>query len=124
MIQNRKKHRIDSHPIIHCHKSEGVREVSGASEQVSAAERASEASSAEQANERMVRANERTDERVARYLRLTSWLFWIIVEWAKIDLLPRHKNQFTSPAKIRRWQILHLMIVSAENRFESRKLGK
>ena len=39
----------------------------GVSERMSAAERASEASSAEQANERAVRANERTDERVAQY---------------------------------------------------------
>ena len=36
-----------------------------ASERVSVAERASKASSAEHANERAVRANERTDERVA-----------------------------------------------------------
>ena len=31
--QNRKKHRMNSHPIIHCPTSEGVSEVSGTSEQ-------------------------------------------------------------------------------------------
>ena len=49
---------------------------------VSAAERASEASNAEQANEWAVRANERTDERVAQYLHVDFWLFrkknWIL----------------------------------------------
>ena len=44
-------HRHTSHLIVHCPTSEGVREVSGASEQVSAAKRASKANSAEQANE-------------------------------------------------------------------------
>ena len=53
--------------------SEGVSEVSErASEQVSAASRASEASSAEQANKLAVRANVRTDNRVAQYLYLDS----------------------------------------------------
>ena len=46
---------------------------------MSAAEGASEASSPEQANEWAVRANERTDERVAQYLRLDSCLFQTIV---------------------------------------------
>ena len=32
MVENRKKHRQNSHPIIHCPTSEGVSEVSGASE--------------------------------------------------------------------------------------------
>ena len=45
------------------------------SERVSAAELASEESSAEQMNEWAVRANERTDERVAQYSNLYSWLF-------------------------------------------------
>ena len=45
-----KKHRQNSHPIIHCPMSEGVSEVSGASERVSAAEGLSKASSPEQAN--------------------------------------------------------------------------
>ena len=49
MVENRKKHRQNSHPIIHCPTSEGVSEVS---ERVSAAEGASEASSPEQANGR------------------------------------------------------------------------
>ena len=39
-----------------------------------------EASSAEQANAWVVRANERTDERVSRYLRLDTWLFWTTVQ--------------------------------------------
>ena len=52
MVENRKKHRQNSHPMIHCPMSEGVSEVSErTSELVSAAERASEASRAEQANE-------------------------------------------------------------------------
>ena len=52
MVENRKKHGQNSHPIIHCPMSEGVSEVSErASERVSAAEGASEASSPEQANE-------------------------------------------------------------------------
>ena len=46
-----------------------------ASEQMSAAERARESSSPKQANEQAMRANEQTDERVAQYLRLDSWLF-------------------------------------------------
>ena len=53
---------------IHFPTSEGV---SG----VSAAEGASKTSSPEQANELAVRANERTDEQVAQYLRLYSCLF-------------------------------------------------
>ena len=44
MGKNRRKHRINSHPIIHCPTSEGVSEES-------AAEGASKASSPEQANE-------------------------------------------------------------------------
>ena len=84
MIENRKKHRQNSHPIIHYPTSEGVSEVS---ERVSAAEGASEASSPEQANkwaseranERAKRAVwskqtskrcERTDERMAQYYSL------------------------------------------------------
>ena len=35
MVENRKKHGQNSHPIIHCPTSEGVSEVSGASERVS-----------------------------------------------------------------------------------------
>ena len=45
-----KKHRQNSHPIIHCPMSEGISEVSE-------------------------RANERTDERVTQYFSLYSWLF-------------------------------------------------
>ena len=32
MVESRKKHRQNSHPIIHCPTSEGVSEVSGVSE--------------------------------------------------------------------------------------------
>ena len=52
-------------PLFHELRSEWVSE--RASERMSAAERASEASSAEQANEWAVRANERTEERMAQY---------------------------------------------------------
>ena len=69
MGQKRKKHRINSHLIIHFPTSEGVSEVS---ERVSAAEGASEASSLKQANEWAVKANEQMDERVAQYLRPDS----------------------------------------------------
>ena len=88
MVQNRKKHRKNSHLIIHCPTSEGVSEVSEgvsevserASNRVSAAEGASKASSPEQANEWAVRANKRTDERVAQYLRPDFWLLSTIVK--------------------------------------------
>ena len=52
-----------------------------ASEQVSAAEHTSKVSGAKQANEWVVRANEQSDERVAQYLCLDSWLSWTIVLW-------------------------------------------
>ena len=52
MVENKKKHRQNSHLIIVFPTSEGVSEVSErASERVSAAEGASEASSPEQVNE-------------------------------------------------------------------------
>ena len=76
MGQNRKKHRINSHLIIHCPTSKGV-------SKVSAAERASEASRVEQVNKWAVRANERRDKRVAQYFSLCSWLFWPTVPWRK-----------------------------------------
>ena len=63
MVDNRKEHRQNSHLIIHFPTSEGVSEVS------------------ERANEWAVRANERTDERVAQYLRLDSCLFQTTVEY-------------------------------------------
>ena len=79
MVQNRKKkHNIDSHLVMDCPTSEGVSEVS---KRVSAAKGASEASSPEQANEWAVRANERTDKRVAQYYSLYSWLLSTIVKW-------------------------------------------
>ena len=66
MVENRKKHRQNSHSIIHCPTSEGV------SERLSAAEGASEAS---ETSERC----ERTDERVAQYISLYSRLLSTIV---------------------------------------------
>ena len=54
MVENRKKLRHNSHPIIHFPTSEGVSEVSE-------------------------RANGRTDERVAQYCSLYFWLFLTIV---------------------------------------------
>ena len=48
MVQKRKKHRQNSHLIIHCPMREIVREVS---KRVSTAKRASKASRAEQAKE-------------------------------------------------------------------------
>ena len=53
---------------------------------MSAAEGASKASSPEQANEWAVRANERTDKRVAQYCSLYFWLVEdgkLAVEWNK-----------------------------------------
>ena len=73
--QKRKKHRHNSHPIIHCQTSKGVSEVSKWANK-SAAKRASKASRAEQANEEVVLANKRTDERVAQYFCLGFWLIW------------------------------------------------
>ena len=58
--------------IMHFPASSGVCE--RASEQMRAGERASTV------NERVERAYEPTDERVALYLHLDSWLFWTIVQ--------------------------------------------
>ena len=57
-----------------------------ASKRVNAAEGTSKASSTEQANEWVVRANERTDERVGPYLRLYSCLFQTTVRRSGILL--------------------------------------
>ena len=51
MVENGKKHRQNSHPIIHCPTSEGVSEVSERAKKVSTVEGASDTSSPEQANE-------------------------------------------------------------------------
>jgi len=61
MVDYRKKHRQNSHLINHYPTSEGASEVS------------------ERANEWAVRANERTDERVAQHFSLYSWLLSTIV---------------------------------------------
>ena len=58
-----------NHTLFHELGSERV------SERMIAAERMSEASGVEQAIEQAVRANVLTDEQVARYLFLDSWLF-------------------------------------------------
>ena len=51
MVENRKKHRQNSHLLIYSPTSEGVSEVSEVSKQVRAVEGASEASSLEQVKE-------------------------------------------------------------------------
>ena len=56
---------------------------------MSAAEGASEASSPEQANEKALRANDRTDERVAQYFSLYFWLFSTIVRQFLVTRLYR-----------------------------------
>ena len=63
----------------------------------SAAEGASEASSPEQVNKWAVQANERTDERVAQYFSLYSWLFSTIVAscYALRCVASSILNQFT-----------------------------
>ena len=57
-----------------------------ASKQMSTAERLNKASSVEQVNEWVVWVNEQTDEQVARYLRLDSWLFWTTVGWSQTQM--------------------------------------
>ena len=68
MVQNRKKHRISSHLIIHCLTSVGVSGVRKRCEQGGARKRASSAS--EQAKERK---GERTDERGNCYHLRNQW---------------------------------------------------
>ena len=70
MIQNRKKHRIDSHLIIHFPTSEEVSEVS---KRVSAAERMSKVSRAERENEWGIQANGQASGPV-----LQSWFLMIL----------------------------------------------
>ena len=68
---------------IHFPTSEGVSEVSEwTSERSGGRERIS---SPEQANEWAVGENEQTDERVAQYFSLDSWLFWPTVQWPDDD---------------------------------------
>ena len=66
-----------NHSLSHELGSESVNE--RASKRVSAVERLSETSNAGQANKRAVQANKRSDERVAQYSSLDSWIFWTIV---------------------------------------------
>ena len=76
MGQNRKKHRINSHLIIHFPTSEGVSEFSErANEWVQQSMRAKQAGPSK-FNEWAVRANEQTDKRVAQYSNLYFLLFW------------------------------------------------
>ena len=84
MVENRKKkHRQKSHPIIHCPTSEGVSEVSEGVSEVSerANEWAQRRARAKRAvgSKRMNERSERTDERVAQYSNLYSWLFSTIM---------------------------------------------
>ena len=72
MVENGKKHRIISHPIIHFPTSEGVSEVSSV-------EQANECMA--QANECVEQANKRMDKRVAQYSNLYFWLFWPTAPW-------------------------------------------
>ena len=87
--------------------SEGVSEVSErASEQVSAAEGASEASSPEQANEWAVRVNEQTDERVAQYYSLYSWLLSTITG-GQVETSQTKKIMYNSFKNPIRCNIMH-----------------
>ena len=115
MVQNRKKHRINRHIIIHCPTSEVVSKVSErASEQLSAAEHVSKASSAEQANEWAVRVNERADERVAQYFSLYFWLFWLIQGqlslllflsfFKRVKLIVANDSQVSRQTQIDNWR--------------------
>ena len=102
MVQNREKHRINSHPIIHCPTREGVSEgvskasvrAKQASERVSAAERASKASRVEQANKWAVWAKERKNEQVAQYFSRYSWSFWTIVRMQEMSPKERKSLKF------------------------------
>ena len=60
---------------------------------MSAAEYASKASSVEQANEWVMRANERTDKQMAQYLHLNSWLIWttVLEAWLRVPETPKAK---------------------------------
>ena len=84
MGESRSKHRLNSHPTIHCPTSEGVSEMSERANewarQSARAKRASKVSGAEQANKWVVRANKQTDERVAQYFILYFWSLWPKVE--------------------------------------------
>ena len=72
-----KKRSKKSHLIIRFPMSSGVSKWE--STQVNAAERANEANSVWQAFEWTVQANEQTNEQVAQYINLDSWLFLTIV---------------------------------------------
>ena len=74
IVQNRSKHRINSHWIIHCPTSEEVSEVSEWANKW-----AQWSAQAKQANAWAMRANKWTEERVSQYFSLYSWLFWTIV---------------------------------------------
>ena len=75
---NNTGHRINSHLTNHCPTSEGVSEVSErANKWAQQSARAKRAGRSKL--EWAVRANERTDERVAQFFSLYSWLFSTIV---------------------------------------------
>ena len=78
MGQNRKKHRINSHVIVHYPTSEVSEEVKDWAQRSAQAKQV--------VNKWAVRANKRMDERVAQYFSLYSWLFWTIVHWEHISV--------------------------------------
>ena len=78
MVDNTKKHRRNSHLIIHCLTSEGVSR--RAREWAQRRVRAKRAVRSKRMNEWC----ERTDERLAQYFSLYSWLFSTIVSRAKL----------------------------------------
>ena len=61
---------------------------------MSAVESTREASSAEQANEIAERANERMEERMAKYRVITKQGFWLYFQNHLDCLLPREKNLY------------------------------
>ena len=83
MVQNRKKHRKNSHLIIHFPTSEGVSATERLREGVSKRSRACELSKQGRARELVIgaseRANKQMDEGMAQYFCLGFWLIWSTV---------------------------------------------
>ena len=74
MVQNRKKHRINSHLIIHFPTSEGVSKVSErANEWAQRSARAKRVGRSKQTNERYERTSERTSEWPSTYIWVLGW---------------------------------------------------
>ena len=71
MVENRKKHRQNSHPIIHCPTTEGVSEVSKrANEWVQQRARAKRTVRSKRMSERFERTSERTSEWPSTYVSI------------------------------------------------------